>query len=270
MATLVEILAALDELPAIVSIIRRLEGQMTDQASVIAQIDDMTNKFGATINAMAADVSSVADRITGLQGAITSGNQAAVQSAMASLAPELDKFGALSDRMTQVGNALHTLASDPNNPTDAGTIPPGTLVGGQDSASAGTDTSTSAPQARMASRATSPTPATGGEQGTTTADTGGPVTVDNAGNTVPPQDTETGSTGGTVNPQASAPVQDATGAGAQPDVTGPTDTAVGGAADATTGTAGGMPTGGTVDTSQAGGGVGSQPAAGEETGGTTP
>jgi uncharacterized coiled-coil protein SlyX len=264
MASLTEILAALDELPAIFSIIRRLEGQMAEQADVISEINDMTNRFGATLSTMAADVRSVGDRMAGLQGAITSGNQDAVRAAMDDLLPELGKFSALGDQLDQVGSALHTIASDPANPADVGDVPMSALVGGVDSASAGgAETEGTQGDTPDAVAPVQKLP-------TTTAETGGTAAVDSEGSTVPPQNTEEGSTGGTINPDADAPIQDPTGAGSQPDVTGPTDTAVGGAADVTTGESAGMPTGGGVDASQAGGGIGTSTPEEDATGGSTP
>jgi uncharacterized coiled-coil protein SlyX len=240
MASLVEILAALDELPAIVSIIRRLEGQMAETQEVIAQLNNITNRMSTTVTAMAGDTRTVADRLAALQGAITSGNQDAVRAAMDSLAPELGRFTGLGDQLDAVGAALRTMASDPNNPTEIG-VPLETFTTEQVADSggdveAGSDGGGSAPDS-------APTAGNPSARG---------VAADDA---APGATTGANAEPGTGNPAA-------------PDVTGPTDTAVGGAADATEGTAAGMPTGGTVDTSGAGGGVGSESAEGP--GGTGP
>jgi hypothetical protein len=240
MASLVEILAALDELPAIVSIIRRLEGQMAETQEVIAQINSVTNRIGATVSVMATDTRTVADRLAALQGAITSGNQDAVRAAMDSLAPELGKLSTMGDQLDAVGNALHTMASDPNNPAEIG-VPLETFTTEQVADSggdveAGSDGGGSAPDSAPAA--------------------GNPSARGVAADDAAPEAT------------AGSNALGDTGAPAAPDVTGPTDTAIGGAADATEGSAAGMPTGGTVDTSGAGGGVGTDSAEGP--GGTGP
>jgi hypothetical protein len=242
MASLVEILAALDELPAIVSIIRRLEGQMAETQEVIAQINNITNRMSTTVTAMAGDTRTVADRLAALQGAITSGNQDAVRAAMDSLAPELGRFTSLGDQLDSVGAALRTMASDPNNPAEIG-VPLETFSADQ-VADSGGDVEASAG-------------GTGGSVPDSAPAAGNPPARGVAADDAAPEAT----TGANAEP--------GTGAPAAPDVTGPTDTAVGGPADVTQGTAGGMPTGGAVDTSQAGGGVGSTSAEGQGSTGPT-
>jgi hypothetical protein len=226
MASLVDILNALDQLPEIIDIIRRMERQVASEQDVIGQINDLTTRLGGVVTTMASDTRTVADRLAALQGAITSGNQAAVAAAMDSIAPELGKMSAMGDQLDTVGAALHGLASDPNNPTETGV--PMSALAAEDS---GGDVEVSSPP--------SP-PANGGEDTSGNPAARGPAAADAA-----PEAT------------AGSNAQGDTGAPSAPDVTGPTNTAVGGPAEVEEGTAAGMPTGGTVDTSQAGGGIGS-------------
>src|SRR5207245_7312888 len=108
-----------------------MESLMASEQDVIIQINDITNRVSTTITTMAGDTRSVADKLAALQGAITSGNQAAVSAAMDNIAPELGKMSAMADQLDTIKTALHTLASDPNNPTEVG-VPLSALGSGGD------------------------------------------------------------------------------------------------------------------------------------------
>jgi hypothetical protein len=189
---------------------------MASEQDVMIQINDITNRVSTTITTMAGDTRSVADKLAALQGAITSGNQAAVSAAMDNIAPELGKMSAMADQLDTIQTALHTLASDPNNPTEVG-VPLSALGSGGDVEAA--------PPASPAPAE----PASGSSSGG--ADTG-----------------STPAQGSAAPDAAPAPVSGSdappdTGAPAAPDLTGPTNTAVGGAADVPTTQAAGMPSG---------------------------
>jgi hypothetical protein len=191
---------------------------MASEQDVIIQINDITNRVSTTITTMAGDTRSVADKLAALQGAITSGNQAAVSAAMDNIAPELGKMSAMADQLDTIKTALHTLASDPNNPTAVG-VPLSALGSGGDVEAA--------PPASAA-----PTePASGSSSGGAGADTGTPPAQGSAAGDAAPA------------PASGSDAPPDTGAPAAPDLTGPTNTAVGGAADVPTTQAAGMPSG---------------------------
>jgi hypothetical protein len=196
---------------------------MASEQDVIIQINDITNRVSTTITTMAGDTRSVADKLAALQGAITSGNQAAVSAAMDNIAPELGKMSAMADQLDTIKTALHTLASDPNNPTAVG-VPLSALGSGGD---AGTT-----PPADPAPANPAPAePASGTSSGGSTADTGTPPAQGSAAPDAAPA------------PVSGSDAPPDTGAPAAPDLTGPTNTAVGGAADVPTTQAAGMPSG---------------------------
>lgn len=197
---------------------------MASEQDVIIQINDITNRVSTTITTMAGDTRSVADKLAALQGAITSGNQAAVSAAMDNIAPELGKMSAMADQLDTIKTALHTLASDPNNPAEVG-VPLSALGSGGDVEAA--------PPAATGDAST----AGGGDTGTTPAPAGD---TSSSGGT-PAQGSAAGDAAPAPVSGSDAPTD--TGAPAAPDLTGPTNTAVGGAADVPTTQAAGMPSG---------------------------
>jgi hypothetical protein len=188
---------------------------MASEQDVIIQINDITNRVSTTITTMAGDTRSVADKLAALQGAITSGNQAAVSAAMDNIAPELGKMSAMADQLDTIQTALHTLASDPNNPTAVG-VPLSALGSGGDVEAA--------PPANPAPAEPASGASSGGSSGT-------PPAQGSAAGDGPPA------------PASGSDAPPDTGAPAAPDLTGPTNTAVGGAADVPTTQAAGMPSG---------------------------
>jgi hypothetical protein len=213
-----------------------MEGQMATEQDVIIQINDITNRVSTTITTMAGDTRSVADKLAALQGAITSGNQAAVSAAMDNIAPELGKMSAMADQLDTIKTALHTIASDPNNPTEIG-VPLSALGSGGDVEAAPANP-TPAPGTAAPADGSTPVPAAGsaGDAGSAPAQGGNPDAQGAAAPDTAPEAT------------AGSDAQADTGAPAAPDLTGPTNTAVGGAADVPTQDAAGMPSGQTPDT----------------------
>jgi hypothetical protein len=80
----------------------RLEQQMATEKAVLARIDQFTTGLGDDVLAVTAEIKD-------LKAKIDSGDLTAVSAAFDRLSPSLDN-------LETVGNQLHGVAADPNNP----------------------------------------------------------------------------------------------------------------------------------------------------------
>lgn len=103
------ILTALSKLPDLITQVNTYELRLQKLEIALATQQEIITRIDAITNSMADDISTITAKIKTLQDAVTSGNSAAISSAMDSLAPSL------STLETTEAN-LRSLGADPANP----------------------------------------------------------------------------------------------------------------------------------------------------------